>query len=169
MMNFKSLISSLETQWKKLVPGTPFTYFMLDDHLMIQYADDFSTFNLIKYFALISILISCLGLYAMSMFLAERRFREIGIRKAFGAGVRNIVIMVSRDLSILIVIAFVLSVPISVWAMNKWLETFAYRVHQGMSIYIWAGLISLAIGWLTISYQSFRAARTNPVKVLREE
>ncbi len=169
MSDFQNLISELQTQWKSIVKDTPFTYFTLDDHLMVQYASDFSTFDLIKYFAIISVIISCLGLYAMSMFLAERRFREIGIRKAFGAEVSNIVIMVSSDLSKLILLAFVLSVPLSIWAMNKWLNTFVYKIHQDVMIYFWAGMISLVIGWLTISYQSFRAARTNPVKVLREE
>ena len=167
--DFQELVSRLETQWKEIVQASPFSYYTLDDHLLVQYAKDFNTFNLIKYFGFISLLISCLGLYAMSMFLAERRFREIGIRKAFGAEVKNIVIMVSGDLSKLILIAFALSVPLSIWVMNIWLQTFAYRIHQGSLTYIIAGVISLAIGWLTISYQSFRAARTNPVKVLREE
>ena len=169
MSHFQQMISRLESQWKELIQDAPFTYYTLDDHLLVQYAKDFNTFNLIKYFALISVVISCLGLYAMYLFLAERRFREIGIRKAFGAGVRNIVVMVSTDLTWLILIAFVLSIPISIWAMNKWLDTFAYKIHQGVVVYIWAGIISLSIGWITISYQSFRAARTNPVNVLREE
>ncbi len=167
--DFQGLITQLESQWKNVVKDSPFTFYTLDDHLMLQYAKDFNTFNLILYFGFISLLISCLGLYAISMFLAERRFREIGIRKVFGAEVKNIVIMVSGDLSKLIVVAFILSVPLSVWAMNTWLETFAYRIHQGSLTYIIAGVISLAIGWLTISYQSFRAAMTNPVKILREE
>lgn len=167
--DFQGLLSLLQSQWKSAVQDSPFTYYTLDDHLMIQYAKDFNTFDLILYFGFISLLISCLGLYAMSMYMAERRFQEIGIRKVFGADVKNIVIMVSGDLSKLIVIAFILSVPLSVWAMNSWLETFAYRIHQGVGTYVIAGIISLAIGWLTISYQSFRAAVTNPVNVLREQ
>ncbi len=167
--DFQELITRLQSQWKNIVQDSPFMYYTLDDHLMLQYAKDFNTFNLIKYFGFISLLISCLGLYAMSMFMAERRFREIGIRKVYGAEVKNIVIMVSGDLSKLIIIAFILSVPLSVWAMNIWLETFAYRIHQGSMTYVIAGIISLAIGWLTISYQSYRAASTDPVKVLKEE
>jgi len=167
--NFQSLISQIEKDWKAVIPGTPFSYFTLDDHLLTQYERDFNTFNLIKYFAVISILISCLGLYAMSMFMAERRFREIGIRKAFGAGVRNIVVMVSGDLFKLIFIAFLLSIPLSYFAMDKWLESFAYRITPGVVSFIIAGIISLLIGWLTISYQSARAASTNPVDVLRDE
>jgi len=167
--NFQTLIQFLETEWKEVVKETPFSYFVLDDHLMNQYESDFNTFNLIKYFAFISIIISVLGLYAMSMFLAERRFKEIGVRKAFGADIKNIIVMVSADLSKLIGIAYIVSIPISIYAMNKWLDSFAYKITQGVDIYIISGLISLLIAWFTISYQSFRAAKTNPVKVLREE
>jgi putative ABC transport system permease protein len=169
MEDFQSLITYLENEWKHVIQETPFSYFVLDDHLMKQYEGDFNTFNLIKFFAVISIIISTLGLYAMSMFLAERRFKEIGIRKAFGADVSNIIIMVSGDLSKLIGIAFIISIPITIFAMNKWLDTFAYKITQGIDIYLISGFITLLVGWLTISYQSLRAARTNPVNVLREE
>ncbi|RLD22799.1 MAG: hypothetical protein DRI71_07040, partial [Bacteroidetes bacterium] len=163
------LAASLEGEWKGLVDTTPFEYFTLDDHLNLQYAKEYSTFSLIKSFALISLVISCLGLYALSMFVAERRFKEIGVRKALGARVRDILILVSKDLSLLIIIAFVISIPLSIYGMNKWLETFAHRITPGVGTYLIAGLVSVVIGWLTISYQSIRAARTNPVNVLRDE
>jgi putative ABC transport system permease protein len=166
---FQDLISFLESEWETIIQETPFSYFVLNDHLMQQYESDFNTYILIKYFAFISIIISILGLYAMSMFLAERRFKEIGIRKTFGADVKNIIVMVSADLSKLIGIAYIISIPVSVIAMNKWLDSFAYRISQSVEIYLLAGIISLLIAWLTISYQSLRAARTNPVNVLREE
>jgi putative ABC transport system permease protein len=168
MENFQALVQFLETEWKEVVKETPFSYFVLNDHLMKQYEGDLNTFNLIKYFAFISIIISVLGLYAMSMFLVEKRFKEIGVRKAFGAEIKNIIVMVSSDLSKLIGIAYLISIPVSIYAMNRWLDTFAYKISQGIEIYIIAGLISLFIAWLTISYQAFRAARTNPVDVLRE-
>ena len=167
--NLQDLVISLERQWNELVQKEPFEYYALKDHLLLQYESDFNTFNLIKYFAIISIVISCLGLYAMSLFMAERRFQEIGIRKAFGAEVGNIIVMISRDLSKLIIISFILSVPISIYVMNKWLETFAYKITQSVDIYLIAGAISILIGWFTIGYQSIKAARTNPVDVLREE
>ena len=169
MTDLTLLTASLEGSWKELVDTTPFEYYTLDDHLNLQYAADFNTFNLIKSFALISLVISCLGLYALSMFVAERRFKEIGVRKALGANVKDVLVLVSKDLSLLILIAFVISVPLSIYGMNKWLETFAYRITPGFGTYIIAGVISVAIGWLTISYQSIRAARTNPVNVLRDE
>ena len=167
--DFSQTISSLEDEWKVLNPNTPFEYFTLDDHLNVQYAADFNTFSLIKGFALLSLVISCLGLYALSMFIAERRFKEIGVRKALGASVKDVLMLVSRDLSILIILAFAISIPITVYGMNKWLETFAYRITPGIGTYAFAGLISILIGWLTISYQSYRAAKTNPVNVLRDE
>jgi len=167
--NFQSLVKDLEADWKGMVARTPFSYFTLNDHLMVQYESDFNTFDLIKYFALIAVIISCLGLYAMSLFHAEKRFREIGIRKAFGAGVNNILVMVSGDLSILILISFFISIPLSYYAMHKWLDTFAYKITPGVENYLIAGLVSLLIGWITISYQSYRAAKANPAETLREE
>lgn len=169
MSDFPALIASLEGEWKELVNTTPFEYFTLDDHLNLQYAKDYNTFSLIKSFALISLVISCLGLYALSMFVAERRFKEIGVRKALGARIRDILILVTKDLSLLIIIAFVISIPLSIYGMNQWLETFAYRITPGVGTYLIAGLVSVVIGWITISYQSVRAARTNPVNVLRDE
>lgn len=167
--DYQQVLSRLESDWKQVLPDTPFEYFTLQDHLDKQYAADHNTFNLIKYFAVISVVISCLGLYALSMFFAERRFKEIGIRKALGAEVKDILFMVSGDLSKLIFIAFILSIPISIYGMNTWLETFAYRITPGVGTYLLAGCISIFIGWITISYQSLRAARTNPVNVLKDE
>jgi putative ABC transport system permease protein len=169
MTDLPALVTLLEAQWKELVVATPFEYYTLDDHLNLQYAADYNTFSLIKSFALISLVISCLGLYALSMFVAERRFKEIGVRKALGARVKDILVLVSKDLSLLIIIAFVISIPLSMYWMNKWLETFAYRISPGVGTYLIAGMVSVVIGWLTISYQSVRAARTNPVNVLRDE
>jgi putative ABC transport system permease protein len=169
MSDLPALVANLEGEWKELVSTTPFEYFTLDDHLGLQYANDYNTFSLIKSFALISLVISCLGLYALSMFVAERRFKEIGVRKALGARVRDILVLVSKDLSLLIIIAFAISVPLSIYGMNQWLETFAYRITPGIGTYLIAGLVSVVIGWVTISYQSVRAARTNPVNVLRDE
>ena len=169
LSTFQNLISTVETQWKGIVPDTPFEYFTMNDHLLLQYTSDFNTFSLIKYFALISIIISCLGLYAMSLFVAEKRYREIGIRKTFGANVSTIFAMVSSDLSKLIVVAFLVSVPITWYGMDQWLETFAYRIDPGVGVYLIAGIISIGIGWVTIGYQSIRAAKTNPVDVLKDE
>jgi putative ABC transport system permease protein len=169
MADLPSLTANLERIWKTLIDSTPFEYITLDDHINLQYAKDYNTFRLIKSFALISLIISCMGLYALSMFVAERRFKEIGIRKAHGASVRDILILVSKELSILIIIAFAISIPISIYGMNKWLETFADRITPGIDTYLIAGTVSVLIGWVTISYQSIRAARANPINILHDE
>jgi len=169
MNDLPSLLVNLESLWQEQTYATPFEYFTLNDHLKLQYAKDYNTYKLLKYFALISLVISCMGLYALSMFVAEKRFNEIGVRKVLGASVGDILILISKDLSSLIFIAFAISIPISIYGMNKWLETFAYRITPGVGTYLIAGLVSVVIGWLTISYQSVRAARTNPVNVLRDE
>ena len=167
--DYNSVIPNLRAVWKEVNPEDPFESYALDDHMIKQYESDFKTFNLIKYFAFISVFISCMGLYALSMFIAERRFKEIGVRKAMGASIRDIIFLVTKDLSLLIIFAFVVSIPLSMIGMNKWLETFAYHITPGVTIYILAGIISVLIGWITISYQSIRAAKTNPVNVLKDE
>lgn len=169
IVDYKHTISNIESIWKELVPETPFESFTLDDHMIKQYESDFKTFNLIKYFAIISIFISSMGLYALSMYVAERRFKEIGVRKALGAEIKDILLLVSKDLSLLVIIAFVLSIPISIYAMNLWLDGFAYKITQSVWTYVIAGAISVSIAWLTIGYQSLRAANTNPVDVLKDE
>ncbi|MBL3658270.1 ABC transporter permease [Fulvivirga sediminis] len=167
--NYATTKANLQSIWKEIIPNTPFEAFLLNDHIIKQYHSDFKTFNLIKYFAIISIFISCMGLYALSVFVAERRFKEIGVRKVLGANIKNILVMVSKDLSLLIIIAFVLSVPISFYVMNIWLSNFAYKVDQRPVTYVIAGLATILIAWITIGYQSIKAARTNPVEVLKDE
>jgi len=169
IQNYAETMSSLEDVWKEIVPDAPFEAFTLNDHLNKQYESDFKTFNLIKYFAIISVFISCMGLYALSMFVAERRFKEIGVRKALGAEIKDILLLISKDLSLLVVIAFILSIPISIYVMNLWLDGFAYKVTQGVGTYLIAGVASVLIAWLTIGYQSIKAARTNPIDVLKDE
>lgn len=166
---FSEATAEIEKVYKKILPETPFESFALNDHLIKQYEADFKTFNLVIYFAFISVFISCMGLYALSMFIAERRFKEIGVRKALGASIRDIIFLVSKDLSLIVLIAFIISIPLSVYGMNKWLNGFAYKITPSVGTYIIAGVISIAIGWITISYQSIRAARTNPVDVLKDE
>jgi putative ABC transport system permease protein len=163
------LNDALRSEWQAAGVEPPFESFPLADHLWTQYASDLKTFRLIRYFTLISVIISCMGLYAMSLFMARRRYREIGIRKTFGAGTQRILVMMSADLSLLILLAFLLSVPLTWYSMSRWLETFAYRIQPDAGIFLVAGLVSLMVGWTTIGYQALRAARINPAEVLREE
>jgi len=133
------------------------------------YEKDEATFNILKLFAFLSILISCLGLYALSVFVAERKFKEIGIRKTFGASVKDIMFMVSKDLIGLILVSFALSIPLTYYAAGQWLNTFSYHTDPSAWAFILSGIITLGIAWLSMGYQSIKAARTNPVEVIREE
>jgi putative ABC transport system permease protein len=114
-------------------------------------------------------IICALGLYGLSSYMAERRFKEIGIRKVMGASVRQIVVMMSAEFVQLVAIAFVIAVPVAYYGMNKWLEGFAYKISMGWSVFAMAGLVAILIALLTISYESIRSALRNPVDGLRSE
>ena len=114
-------------------------------------------------------LISCLGLYGLSTYMAERRFKEIGVRKVMGANVGQIVSLLSKEFVKLVAIAFAISIPLAWYAMDRWLESFAYHVPVDGMIFVYAGLLSLTIALLTVSYESVKAAITNPIKSLRSE
>jgi len=120
-------------------------------------------------FALLAIVIACLGLFALSAFMAEQRNKEIGIRKVLGASVSGITAMLSKDFVKLVLIAFVIASPLAYWAMTKWLQDFAYRISIGWWMIGIAGLVAVVIALITISFQSIKAAMMNPVKALRSE
>ena len=120
-------------------------------------------------FAGLAIIIACLGLFALTAFTAEQRTKEIGIRKVMGASVGSIIFLLSKEFGRLIIIAFVLAVPLAWYGIKSWLDTYTYRVEIGVLIYVIAGAMALLIAWLTMGYQSFRAAMSDPVRSLRSE
>jgi putative ABC transport system permease protein len=113
--------------------------------------------------------ICCLGLYGLSIYVAERKIKEIGIRKVLGASVSNIVGMLSIDFIRLVIIAFVVAVPLGYYAMSLWLENFAYKIELGITVFILSGVVSFLIAWFTVGFESVRAAMNNPIKALRNE
>ena len=125
--------------------------------------------SLFNVFAILAIFISCMGLYGLSAFMAEQRTKEIGVRKVLGASVFNIVHLLSTGFTRLILIAVVIAVPIAWFAINSWLKSFAYRVNADWLIFLIASIAALAIAWITVSYESIKAAVANPVKSLRTE
>jgi putative ABC transport system permease protein len=125
--------------------------------------------NIITGFTVIAMIISCLGLYGLSTFMAERRFKEIGVRKVMGASVQQIVGMMSGEFLKLVMIAFFISVPLAWYAIRAWLEAFAYKTPLNFSVFLLAGTGALFIALITISFESLRAASTNPVNALRNE
>jgi len=167
--NTEATISTLEKIAQRLNPSYPFTYNFLDQTLASQYKGEQQMGSIFNLFAALAIFISCLGLYGLSAYLAEQRTKEISVRKVLGASLFNIVRLLSTDFTRLIFIAMVIAIPLSWWAVNSWLQSFAYHVHVGWMIFVLAPLAALLIAWVTVSYESIRAGVANPVKSLRSE
>ena len=152
-----------------LNPAYPFSYGFLDQDLANLYKGEQRMGSLFNVFAILAIFISCMGLYGLSAFMAEQRTKEIGVRKVLGASVFKVVYLLSTGFTRLIVIAVVIAVPVAWLAINSWLKSFAYRVSADWVIFLTASLAALAIAWITVSYESIKAALANPVKSLRME
>ncbi len=167
--NFESTIADLKTKWSNLIGDTPFEYSFLDDNIAHQYDEDKRVSRIITSFTIIAMLISCMGLYGLSSYMAERRFKEIGIRKVMGAQVGQIVSMMSMEFVKLIIVAFAISVPLAWYGMTRWLEGFAYRIEIKPMLFVFAGLAALFIALITVSFESMKAALHNPVDSLRNE
>jgi len=165
----KKVIDILESKWKEIATDQPFQYSFLDDEFGRMYETEQKTGQIFTAFAILAIFIASLGLFALAAFTAEKRIKEIGIRKILGASTSSIVIMFSKDFGKLVIIAFVIAIPIAWYVVKLWLQGFAYKEVPGVWIYAGAGLISLIIAWITVSYQSLKAAVTNPVNSLRNE
>ena len=165
----KSLVSKVESTWKKMAPGMPFSYRFLDDAFEQMYRTEQRTGKLAMAFAVLAILIACMGLFGLATYAAEQRIKEIGIRKVLGASVNNIVEMLSKDFLKLILISAIIAFPLAWWAMHSWLQDFAYRIDMPWWVFLLAGVIALFIALATVSFQAIRAALSNPVKSLRTE
>ncbi|SHH86432.1 putative ABC transport system permease protein [Chryseolinea serpens] len=165
----RSVVSAAEEKWKTLAPDQPFKYLFLDQNLHAQYAAEQQAGNVFAVFSGLAIVIACVGLFGLAAYTANLRTKEIGVRKVMGASVFSVVILLSKEFTKLIVVAFVLSVPFSWFIMDRWLEGFAFRVDLGVGVFLLAGGLALLISWITVSYQSIRAAIVNPIKSLRSE
>jgi len=162
-------IAKIEETWKVINSDTPFEYSFLDEDIKRLYDDDVRVSQVITSFSVIAMMISCLGLYGLSTYMAERRFKEIGVRKVMGASVNEIMAMMSSEFVRLVLIAFIIAVPVSLYGIHQWLENFAYKTPVNISIFILAGVSALLIAIITVTFQSFKAASVNPVKSLRTE
>jgi putative ABC transport system permease protein len=167
--HFNETTAMIEKTWKNLVNDTPFEYFFLDESIQKQYNEDRKVSQIITTFTIIAMIICSLGLYGLSTYMAERRFKEIGVRKVMGASISQIVGMMSKEFIRLVIIALLLSVPVAWYLMNQWLSSFAYRIHISFTIFIYAGVTALLIALFTVSFESVRAASANPVNSLRAE
>lgn len=162
-------IASIEQEWTKLFPGNPFRYSFMDENFDRLYKKEDNFSRTIQYFSILAVFIACLGLLGLSSFTTENRRKEIGVRKVNGATTFQLVSLLIRDFSLLIFIAFIISVPVAYYFGNLWLDNFAYKTDIGVFIFILAGVISLALAIMTVSYHTFKAARANPVHSLRYE
>ncbi|MCP4703254.1 MAG: FtsX-like permease family protein [candidate division Zixibacteria bacterium] len=165
----KETIAGLGAMWSKIIPENSFNYFFLDKRFEQNYLNEERLGKITLSFSLLAILVACLGLFGLTSYSAERRTREIGIRKVLGASVPGIIRLLCREFLILVVIANIVAWPIAYFAMKKWLQTFAYKIELGLHIFILVGVMALMIAFATIGYQAIKAARANPVKALKHE
>ncbi len=167
--SMEQALAILKTQWQIFDPQHPLEFSFMDERVEAQYGAETRLLKIFSTFSAFAIFISCLGLFGLASFTTEQRTKEIGIRKVLGASVSNIILMLSNGFTRLVLISFVVAAPIAWWAMNQWLQNFAYRQPLDLGAFIWAGLLALGIAWLTVSYQSLKAAVANPVEALRYE
>jgi len=167
--NQKEVMTFVENSLKDINPGFPVAISFLDDRYNQMYMDEKKFATLFNSFAALAILISCLGLFGLSSFLAERRTKEIGIRKVLGSSVSSLIYLLSIDFIKWVMVANIIAVPIAWIAMNKWLQNYAYHLKMGPGLFILTALITFGIALFTVGYQTFKAANSNPVKALKWE
>jgi putative ABC transport system permease protein len=167
--NISSVITQAQNKWNNFVPGQPFSYTFMDNDFNNIYQAEQRTGKLFITFAVFAIFIACLGLFGLVTYAAEQRTKEIGIRKVLGANISGIVTMLSKDFAKLVLIASLIAFPLAWWAMNKWLQSFAYRINISWWIFVVAAIAAIVIALITVSFQAIKAAVANPVKSLRTE
>jgi putative ABC transport system permease protein len=165
----KSILSQVEKEWRKIYPEENFNYHFLNESIGWLYQQETKTAWLMNVVMVITIFISCMGLFGLALFTAEQRTKEIGIRKVLGATVTNIFTLLSRDFILLVIIALVIASPVAWYFMNQWLDDFAFRIHITWWVFVLAGSIAIGIALCTVSFQALKAAIANPVKSLRTE
>jgi putative ABC transport system permease protein len=162
-------VSRLREKWENLFPDQPFDYAFLDESFDNLYRAEEQMNKIFTSFSLIAIMISCLGLFGLAAYMTEKRTKEVGIRKVMGASVSGILILLSKEFTRWVLVANIIAWPVAYYFMNRWLRSFAYHVDMNAGIFVLSGLIALFIAWITVSYQSFKIARSNPVDDLRYE
>lgn len=167
--NIKKVISKLQTSFHNIYGEYPFSYGFVNEDLSKLYVTEQRMGNLFNVFSVLSIVISCLGLFGLATFSTQRRIKEIGVRKVLGAGEAGIVALLSKDFIQLVLVSLVIAFPVAWFTMNKWLQGFAYRINISWWLFAIAGITAILIAFITVSFQSIKAAIANPVKSLRSE
>ena len=167
--NLPEVLAFLEKTWQHLLPDRAFRYSFVDAYIDQLYQNEKRLGRLFGTFSLLAIFISCLGLFGLAAFTAEKRTKEIGIRKVLGASVFGIAVHLSRDIVKVVALSNVIAWPIAYWMMNQWLENFAYRITLDLSLFVLSGIAAFVIAFVTVGYQALKAARANPIDALRYE
>jgi len=167
--NISTTIDFVENKWHEFDPNRPFDYFFLDEIFDQMYRAEQQFGNTFVAFSVIAVVIACLGLFGLASFMAERRTKEIGIRKVLGASIINIVSQLSKDFTKWVIFANLIAWPVAFFVMNKWLQNFAYQVGLSLDTFLLAGVLALLIALLTVSFHAIKAAISNPVDALRHE
>lgn len=167
--DYARAIAKIRSVWKGFLPEYPLDYHFLDQQYDELYKTDQTMGKVFSVFTVLSVIVACLGLFGLAMHTAERRTKEIGIRKVLGASIANVVLMLSKDFLKLVLLASVIAFPVAWYAMNTWLQDFAYRTTISWWVFAFATGIVTLIALVTISFQSLKAATDNPVKSLKSE
>lgn len=167
--NLKQTLTDIQNKWAQFVPAYPFEYTFMDESYGKMYNSEEKLSNLLWIFTLVAIFIGCMGLFGLAAFSAEQRTKEIGIRKVLGAGVFNLVGLLSKKFLLLVLVASAIAFPVAWWGMYKWLQDFPYRIDISWWIFGIAIIAALLIAFITVSFQAIKAALANPVKSLRTE
>jgi putative ABC transport system permease protein len=162
-------VASVEKLWKQQAANAPLDYGFLDQNFDELFRSEQRMGQLFQVFSVLAIFIACLGLFALAAFTAEQRTKEIGIRKAMGASSVGLTILLSKEFTRLVIIAFVPAALGAWWVVNNWLNSFAYHVEMSPMVFAGSGIAAIVIAWLTVSFQSIKAAASNPVESLRYE
>ena len=162
-------LSFIEKKYKEFSPGYPLDISFLDDRLNSTYRTEQKLGMIFTYFTAIAIVIACLGLFGLGAFTAEKRTKEIGVRKVLGASASGIILLLSKEFMKWVILAAVIALPMAWYAMSRWLENFAYRTRIGLEVIILAFISALIISFVSVGYKSYKAATTNPVDLLRHE
>lgn len=165
----QSAIQHLQTEWKSVIGSRPLEYEFLDEHFAMLYQSEKQVSQVVPMLAFLAIFIACLGLFGLATISTEQRIKEIGVRKVLGASTGQLVMLLSKDFTKLVLIAFAITTPLTWYMMKQWLSSFAYQVGIQWAVFMVAGLLAFLVAWLTISFKSIQAARSNPVEALKYE
>jgi len=167
--NTQNTLAFLEKTWGQVFPESRFSYTFLEDSYHSLYVSEEKVGQMLTLFSGLAVFVACLGLFGLASYMAEQRYKEIGIRKVLGADVSSIVSLLSKDFTKSVLIANAIAWPAAYFAMNKWLQNYAYRIHLGIWMFVAAGLTVFGVALMTVSYQAIRAALSDPVDSLRYE